>query len=83
PEGTAGLEVTVTGPTLAFTAPATVCLTGADFGATLDGAPVAVGKPVAVAAGQTLVLGRATGGGMRGYVLFAGGFDIAPYLGSR
>ena len=32
------LEVTVTGPTLAFVAAARICLTGAEFGATLDGA---------------------------------------------
>ncbi|MEO0031203.1 MAG: hypothetical protein RIS94_961, partial [Pseudomonadota bacterium] len=83
PEGTAGLEVTVTGPTLTFTAPAQVCLTGADFGATLDGQPVPRGVAIDIAAGQTLALGRSRGGGMRGYILFAGGLDIAPYLGSR
>ena len=81
-EGTAGLEVTMTGPTLAFTAPARICLTGADFGATLDGIAVPLGVAIDVAAGQTLALGRARGGGMRGYILVAGGFDIAPYLGS-
>lgn len=83
PEGTAGLEVTITGPTLAFNAPARICLTGADFSATLDGKPVPRGMAIAVAAGQTLALGRVSGAGMRGYVLFAGGLDIAPYLGSR
>ena len=83
PEGTAGLEVTFTGPTLSFTAPARICLTGADFGATLDGVPAPRGEAINVDAGQTLALGRATGGGMRGYLLVAGGFDIAPYLGSR
>jgi urea carboxylase len=82
PEGTAGLEVTASGPTLLFEAPATICLTGADFGAKLDGAPAPRGVPIAVAAGQTLALGRATGGGMRGYILFAGGLDVVPYLGS-
>jgi urea carboxylase len=82
PEGTAGLEMTMTGPTLAFTAPTRISLTGADFGATLDGRPVPRGVAIEVAAGQTLALGRASGGGMRGYVLFAGGFDIAPYLDS-
>ncbi len=81
-EGTAGLEATGTGPTLAFTTATTICLTGADFGATLDGAPVPRGVPLAVAAGQTLAMGRAQDGGMRGYILVAGGFDIAPYLGS-
>jgi urea carboxylase len=83
PEGTAGLEVTVTGPTLKFTAPARICVTGADFGATLDGEPVPRGRAIDVAGGQTLALGRASGGGMRAYILFAGGLDIAPYLGSR
>jgi len=82
-EGTAGLEVTITGPTLAFNAPGRICLTGADFGATLDGEPVRRSAAIAVVAGQTLALGRASGGGMRGYILFGGGLDIAPYLGSR
>ncbi len=81
-EGTAGLEITVTGPSLAFTAPTRICLTGADFGATLDGVPVALGQAIDVAAGQKLAMGRTRGGGFRGYLLVAGGFDIAPYLGS-
>src|SRR5690606_35835589 len=82
-EGMAGLEVAMTGPTLLFNTPARICLTGADFGATLDGMPVARGTALDVGAGQTLTLGRASSGGMRGYVLFAGGLDIPPYLGSR
>jgi len=82
PEGTAGLEVAVTGPTLAFVAPARICLMGADFGATLDGVAVPRGVPVEVGAGQVLAMGRASGGGVRGYLLFAGGLDVAPYLDS-
>ncbi|EJL34971.1 urea carboxylase [Novosphingobium sp. AP12] len=82
PEGTAGLEATVTGPTLAFVAPARICLMGADFGATLDGVAVERGVPTDITAGQTLALGRASVGGLRGYILFAGGLDIAPYLES-
>ncbi|AUW59909.1 urea carboxylase [Sphingobium sp. SCG-1] len=83
PEGMAGLEVTVSGPTLFFNAPARLCLMGADFGATLDDIPVERGSAVDVQAGQTLALGRVCGGGIRGYILFAGGLDIAPYLDSR
>lgn len=82
PEGRAGLEVTASGPTLLFEAPTTICLTGADFGATLDGVPVPRGDPLAINAGQTLAMGRASGGGMRGYILIAGGLDVVPYLGS-
>jgi urea carboxylase len=81
-EGTAGLEVTASGPTLLFEAPATICLTGADFGATLDGVPAPRGVPIAIAGGQTLAMGRPSGGGIRGYILFAGGLDVVPYLGS-
>jgi urea carboxylase len=82
-EGTAGLEVTASGPTLLFNSAARVCITGADFGAMLDDKPVERGTAIDIAAGQTLSLGRASGGGMRGYILFAGGLDIAPYLDSR
>lgn len=83
PEGTAGLEITFTGPTLYFNAPARICITGADFGARLDDEPVERGVPLDIAAGQTLALGRVSGGGMRGYILIAGGLDIPSYLGSR
>jgi len=82
PEGTAGLEVTASGPTLTFEVRARICLTGADFGAMLDGAPAPRGVPLDIASGQTLSLGRASGGGMRGYILFAGGLDVTSYLGS-
>ncbi|MHC9419943.1 urea carboxylase [Sphingomonas citri] len=82
-EDAAGLEMTAAGPTLLFNAPARICLTGADFGATLHGVPLACYAPVDVAAGQTLKIGRVTGAGMRGYILVAGGLDVPLYLGSR
>ncbi|MBW4331824.1 urea carboxylase [Stakelama sp. CBK3Z-3] len=80
--GAAGLEMTATGPTLDFDVPTRICLTGADFGATLDDTPVARNEVVEVAAGQTLSLGR-TKGGARAYLLIAGGIDVPRYLGSR
>ena len=83
PESTAGLEITFTGPTLQFIAAARICLTGADFGAKLDGEPVERGVALDIAAGQTLALGRVSGGGMRGYILFAGGLDIPAFLDSH
>ncbi|WP_442679252.1 urea carboxylase [Sphingomonas sp. ASY06-1R] len=78
----AGLEVTATGPTLQFNAATRICLTGADFNATIDGKPLPRNKPIAVTQGQVLALGRVQGGGMRGYILFAGGLDVPSYLGS-
>ena len=82
PASASGLELTATGPTIQFNALATICLTGADFGATLDGVSIPRNQPIAVSAGQVLALGRVTGGGMRGYILFAGGLDVPSYLGS-
>jgi urea carboxylase len=82
-EGAAGLEITAAGPTLQFNTAATVCLAGAAFDATLDGQPVATYQPFAIAAGQTLKIGRVKGGGIRGYLLVAGGLDVPAYLGSQ
>ena len=83
PEGAAGLEFTAAGPTLQFDAPARLCLAGADFAATLDGAPVAPWQAFDVAAGQVLQIGRVSGAGMRSYLLVAGGIAAPEYLGSR
>jgi urea carboxylase len=83
PPQAAGLEATAIGPALAFDRDAVLCLAGADFGATLDGHPLAPYAPVAVAPGQTLRLGRARGAGARAYVLFRGGLQLPTYLGSR
>jgi urea carboxylase len=82
-DGAAGLEFTAAGPTLQFNAPARVCLAGADFAAKLDGVPVERWQILDIASGQTLQIGRVTGGGMRGYLLVAGGIDAPMYLGSR
>jgi urea carboxylase len=81
-EGTPGLECTLRGPALRFTAPATICVTGADAPVTLDGAPVPRYAPVTVAAGATLDVGTADGRGLRVYVLVAGGLDVPAFLGS-
>jgi urea carboxylase len=82
-ESAAGLEITAAGPTLQFNVPARLCLTGADFAATLDGEPVTRYAPFAVAAGQVLKIGRVASAGIRGYILIAGGIDAPLYLGSR
>lgn len=82
-DAAAGLEITATGPSLLFNAGATICLTGADFGATLDGVAVTRNAPVRITAGQQLAMGRVRDGGVRGYLLVAGGLDIPAYLGSR
>ncbi len=83
PEDAAALEITLTGPTLRFNCPVTVALAGADMGATLDGVPLPLWQPVAVAAGQVLALGAAKGAGNRATLAVRNGFDAPLYLGSR
>ncbi len=83
PEGTAALECTVTGPSLRFHHATTICLTGADMQATLDGHNVPTWQAVPVAADSTLSLGAITGHGTRTYLAVAGGFDLPDYLGSQ
>ncbi len=59
-----------------------IAITGTEFGATLDGAPVYSWWSLPVQAGQHLTLNAAKRG-MRGYVCVAGGVDVLPMLGSR
>ncbi|MFG2884727.1 urea carboxylase [Streptomyces sp. NPDC048297] len=81
-EGAPGLECTLQGPTLRFTHPTTVCVTGAPAPVTIDGAAVPQWEPVTVEAGQTLAVGAPDEYGLRTYVLFAGGLDVPEFLGS-
>ncbi|MET7734196.1 5-oxoprolinase/urea amidolyase family protein [Streptomyces sp. NPDC005402] len=82
PEGAPGLECTLQGPSLRFTHPTTVCVTGAPAPVTVDGTPVAQWEPVTVPAGGVLEVGAPAEHGLRTYVLFAGGLDIPAFLGS-
>jgi len=79
----AGLEITLTGPTLRFSCDATVALTGADFGARLDDRPIPLWQAVFVRRGSVLELGAAKGTGTRAYLAVAGGIEAPLYLGSR
>jgi len=79
----AGLEITLTGPTLRFSCDATVALTGADFGARLDDRPIPLWQAAFVRRGSVLELGAAKGTGTRAYLAVAGGIEAPLYLGSR
>jgi urea carboxylase len=83
PDGAAGLECTAVGPTLRFHATAIVALTGADLGATLDGAPLPRFQAVAIPAGGLLAMGPVQGAGSRATLAIRGGLEVPPYLGSR
>ena len=82
PAGAPGLEITATGPTLRFTAPTLLALTGAPVSATLDGEPMPMWEPVEADAGSTLLVGVLAGPGLRSYLAVRGGLDVPLYLGS-
>ena len=83
PEGSAALEMAVAGPALRFNCEATIAVTGADFSAKLDGAPLERWKSHRVPAGSVLEFGSAQATGSRAYLAVAGGIDVPEYLGSR
>jgi urea carboxylase len=79
----AGLEMTLTGPTLRFACEAVIALTGADFSARLNGDLVPRWQAVRVKADSLLEVGSAQDSGARAYLAVAGGIDTPLYLGSR
>jgi urea carboxylase len=82
-DGAAGLEMTLTGATLRFAYEAVIALTGADFGARLNGDPVPRWQAIRVKPDSLLELGSAKDSGARAYLAAAGGIDTPLYLGSR
>ncbi|RZK46378.1 MAG: KipI antagonist, partial [Hymenobacter sp.] len=82
PEGAAGLEITLLGPTVRFEANLLIALTGADLSPTLDGQPAPMHRAVAVRAGTVLAFGAARAG-CRAYLAVAGSLAVPLVLGSR
>jgi antagonist of KipI len=81
PEGAAGLECALTGPTLLALQPCLVAVTGADFTPTIRGAEVPLWTSVYLPAGERLSFaGRRWGA--RCYLAVAGGIAGSRWLGS-
>lgn len=79
--GAAALEMTLVGGSFLFPDGATIALTGADFGATLNGQPLEMWTPHAMQPGTQLTLGP-TKNYARCYLAVAGGIRMRPFLGS-
>ncbi len=79
----AGLEITLNGPTLRFNSATTIALTGAPMQAILDGVDVAFWQAIPVQAGQILKIGKLDDAGARAYLAVKGGIDCPNYLGSK
>jgi KipI family sensor histidine kinase inhibitor len=78
----ATLEMTIAGPELRVDGRADVAVSGADLGATIDGAPLALNVPARCTPGSVLRFsGRRAGA--RAYLAFGGGITVPTVLGSR
>ena len=84
--GTAALEMTIAGPTLAVRAATIVGLAGADLGGIVreTGRRLLPGRSHWLAAGSTIAFpGGDPGAGARAYLALPGGIDVPAVLGSR
>ena len=82
-DAAAGLEITLSGPTLKFNTQAVAVIAGAPVNATLDGESVPMNTVFAIAAGATLRLGSPQDKGVRSYLCLRGGLQVPDYLGSK
>jgi urea carboxylase len=79
----AGLEITMSGPTLRFNTDAVVAVTGAPIPLTVDGIEQPLNTALLIKAGSTLSLGTIAGAGARSYLCLRGGVQVPAYLGSK
>ena len=82
PPEAATLEITLVGPTLRFETAMRVVVAGAAFELRLDAREVSTETVLHAQPDQRLAFGRRTAGA-RAYLAAAGGFTVAPVLGSR
>ncbi|WP_304639107.1 urea carboxylase [Pseudomonas sp.] len=82
-EGAAGLEITMTGPTLRFNTDAVIAVTGAEIPLSIDGLAQPMCTSLLIRAGNTLALGTIAGAGARSYLAIRGGIEVPDYLGSK
>jgi antagonist of KipI len=82
PRGAAGLEIALQGPALRVLAEIAVCVSGADLGASADGAALAWGRAVLLKPGQVISFSGQRAG-VWAYLCVEGGLDVPLVLGSR
>lgn len=80
--GAAGLEYTIIGPELRFTAPSVAAVCGMEAAAAINGVSAPAWTPLRLQAGDVLSVG-ALPRGLRGYIAVAGGIQVPQVLGSR
>ncbi|MGE5630637.1 MAG: biotin-dependent carboxyltransferase family protein [Caulobacteraceae bacterium] len=78
----AAFETTLNGPEILFNIDAVVAITGANMSPKVNGHTVPMWRSIKLTRGDVLSFGAAITG-CRGYIAFAGGFDIPAVMGSR
>lgn len=81
-ECAAGLEITLTGPSVKFLDDCLIAITGADLSPLLGGNPVPLWTRLEVEKGMILQFGDVMAG-CRTYIAVSGGFDVPFLMGSR
>lgn len=83
PQGSAGIEVTLTAPRMRVHRDLVLAVTGAPLTVEIDGEPVPQWTALEVPAGAVLKLGPIRGAGLRAYMLVRGGIERPAVMGSR
>jgi len=83
PDNSAGLEITLTGPTLRFNCDSVIAICGAPIDVCLDSEPLPQWQSCFVQAGALLQFGKIQEAGSRVYLAVHGGFQVPDYLGSK
>lgn len=81
-ESEATLELTLVGPSLKFTRPTLIAITGADLSPSIGGQAIPKSVPVLVGGGAQLDFGRRISG-VRSYLAVRGGYDVPCVMGSK
>ncbi len=83
PDDSAGLEITLAGPTLRFNCNSLIAVCGAPIDVWLDGAPLEQWRSYFIKAGSLLRFGKIRQSGSRSCLAIKGGIQVPDYLGSR
>ena len=82
-DGTAALEMTLSGATLKFNCDAIIAIAGASFRVEINGSAISQWRAYSVRSEDELKIAEANGAGARCYLAIAGGINVPDYLGCK
>lgn len=83
PDDAAGLEITLSGPTLRFNCSSLIAICGSPIDVWLNDIPLAQWRSHFIQAGSLLRFGKTHQTGSRAYLAIQGGLQVPNYLGSK